>query len=1261
MASSAEDIIETAALGRPFTLGMLYDCRKDFLVPGITLWNYDDLQKNTRKTTHQNTEFNITASDSIDEKSNSLNVSGSLKLSLLGGLVNVSGSAKYFQDTKKSHKQQRLTLNYKTTTRYEALTMSHLGRGKVSHPNVFEDRTATHVVTAILYGASAYFMFDRESSNDEDKKHVEGEAKLMMDKLKFIKISAEASFDMDEREKCALEKFSCTFHGDFHLTSNPSSFIEAMNVYRQLPKLLGEDGEHAVPVRVWMYPLVKLDSKAAKLQREISNSLITYTSGVIEDLNETEMRCNDLLKDTEATTFSAMKEKLQTFMQNCRHYKVEFVQKLGSVLPSIRGGVQEERDLADILKAHEKSPFNSKDLVQWLTVKEKESETITPFLKQLEKLGAKLDDNLDGLLSDLDITNIVSFTFTSIDQPDSSLMKQSHFLSPAGMMNECPESDTLQNRNTEWISADTRQTMRKQLQQFKHLKEQLDSSDDTKFIVASKYDERFPGACIFIYEDGSDEPVPFTPPSKPATPTTSDVSYHRLTVGVSDPDSATVEHRVEFRMKSEWISHPVQKNEKTVTLSGLKPDTEYEIRVTAVGKLGYSISSDAITVKTTISPPTEAKVENVKAYSTNIGPPTNVKVIEKKANSITLSWLNPENCEGVEQYLIEYKEEHSSRWQKQDTKKEMYKSTLKNLKLNTSYSIRMRTDAKSGMSDYGDILLATTREGPQDKKRFTMLPSGNPPVTLPVYGLNLQKATTVQFRKMEFGKPKPLGNPPNKTIMFVGATGSGKTTLINGIINYVLGVDWDNDWRFKLIDEDTQKTQAHSQTSAVTAYQIYHTDEFQVPYSLTIIDTPGFGDTRGIKHDKEITDQIKQFFTNKDGIDAIDAVCFVVQAALARLTHTQRYIFDAILSVFGKDIASNIITLVTFADAKTPPVLAAIKEADIPCAKQKDGTLIYFKFNNSALFANNIKENKDGKDSSDEDKEEDFDYMFWKMGKSSLKKFFTHLKTMTTQSLSLTKEVLQERDRLEATVEGLQPLIQKGLSKMEEIRTTEAALDKHKNQVEENRDFEYEVEVEKPQKIDIPRGEYITNCLQCTFTCHRHCRIPKDEDKRGCVAIGSNGYCTVCPGKCIWNIHHNMEYRFETQRVKEKRTYQNLKTKFEEALGEQMTTEKMMSQLNLEYELVQEEVVEMMNTVNACLTRLKDIALRPDPLSTTEYIDLMIQSEKQECRPGYNERIQELTVVRQKAVVVQKMAKSKPGLKGRTKRVFSNIVSWFTE
>lgn len=120
----------------------------------------------------------------------------------------------------------------------------------------------------------------------------------------------------------------------------------------------------------------------------------------------------------------------------------------------------------------------------------------------------------------------------------------------------------------------------------------------------------------------------------------------------------------------------------------------------------------------------------------------------------------------------------------------------------------------------------------------------------------------------------------------------------------------------------------------------------KVDYDLNIIDTPGFGDTRGIIRDKAIVDQIREFFTTPgdQGISFLDAVCFVTQAPLARLTPPQRYIFDAILSVFGQDIASNIYVLITFADGNDPPVRSALKAAHVPFQGS-------YKFNNSALFA----------------------------------------------------------------------------------------------------------------------------------------------------------------------------------------------------------------------------------------------------------------------------------------------------------------------
>ncbi|XDV26140.1 hypothetical protein PO909_029918 [Leuciscus waleckii] len=472
----------------------------------------------------------------------------------------------------------------------------------------------------------------------------------------------------------------------------------------------------------------------------------------------------------------------------------------------------------------------------------------------------------------------------------------------------------------------------------------------------------------------------------------------------------------------------------------------------------------------------------------------------------------------------------------------------------------------------------------------------------------------------------------NKTIMMIGATGAGKTTLINSMINYILGVQWDDDFRFVLIDEGKQKSQAESQTSEITAYQINHMDGYRVPYSLTIVDTPGFGDTRGISHDQKITKQIQEFFSASGGIDRIDAVCFVVQASLARLTPTQKYVFDSILSIFGKDIAENILVLVTFADGKTPPVLEAIKVAEVPYSTNDSGEPLHFKFNNSALFATNKTS------AEDEDSDcENFDKMFWKLGFSSMRKFFTSLNTMQTKSLSLTREVLKERQQLEVLVEGLQPQINAGLTKLDEIKKTRAALEQHKAEMDANKDFEYEFEVNDPKQTENTSGSFLTNCQTCHYTCHDNCAYASDSDKYKCSAMKA-GVCQICPGKCAWNVHFNQKYKWTYVPEKRKGTYQDLKKRFEAAHGQVMSKEKIFEELEKEFQVVQDIVTRLIGESQMSLERLQEIALKPNPLSTPDYIDLMIESEKQEAKPGFQDRIQSLMGVRKKAEIISKVS-----------------------
>uniref|UniRef100_A0A3B3S8X5 Uncharacterized protein n=1 Tax=Paramormyrops kingsleyae TaxID=1676925 RepID=A0A3B3S8X5_9TELE len=400
--------LEVAALGRPFQLGMLYDCRKDCLIPG----------KSLNQTAH-NTEFDVIASDSVEDKAWALDVDASLKASFVGGLVEVGGSAKYLKDKKASKKQARVTLKYKTTTNFMQLSMSHLGRGNVKHPYVFEKGIATHVVTAVLYGAQAFFVFDREVSETEDQQNIEGNLQVMIKKIPKLSIEEEASLELTDTDRATIDKLSCKFYGDFALKQNPVSFQDAVKVYTTLPALLGEKGGNAVPVRVWLLPLEILDSSVARIVRQISVRLINETQSVIEDFNEIEMQCNDITKRKVISCFPEIGRKVKSFKDMCLEYKSVFQRSLSSILPLIRGGGTEECVLANILTKKEQSSFNSNKLKEWLDCKEEEISLLQVYTDMMEdtKILASKSELQSEIFKNRD-KNVVCFAFTSLGEEE---------------------------------------------------------------------------------------------------------------------------------------------------------------------------------------------------------------------------------------------------------------------------------------------------------------------------------------------------------------------------------------------------------------------------------------------------------------------------------------------------------------------------------------------------------------------------------------------------------------------------------------------------------------------------------------------------------------------------------------------------------------------------------------------------------------------------------------------------------------------------
>ncbi|CAB1316911.1 unnamed protein product [Coregonus sp. 'balchen'] len=1249
---SDSETIELAALGRPFQLGMLYDCRRDVLIPGITLWDSEMLRKHINVRPQPNTDFKIIASDSSEAKSEALNVSASLEASFLGGLVSVKGSAEFLHDKKTSNRQSRVSLQYRTTTRFEQLTMDHLGAGNVKHCNVLQEGSATHVVTALLYGAQAFFVFDQEVSSGENHQDIQGNLQAMIKKIPLISIEGQAKLKMSEEEKREANKFNCTFHGDFALENNPVTFEDAIRVYAGLPRLLGENGEHAVPMTAWLYPLKNLDSAAAQLVRQISVSLVRRAQRLLDGLDNTDVQCQDMMKEDMAIKFPEIKAKLNKFRDLCSEYKLVFQKGLCKVLPKIRGGGMEEEELIKMLNSKERSPFQNDLMITYLDDREREMNVVSSYLDIMKEVQVVYSSNeLDGIVLDQANDYVVCFAFSNLKEKEEYVVVLENYLleeskSDFSLMPFNPNAAGKSAAEKWFRSGEVTTLTRQTINLFLDFKESNKGRENIAFCIASMPNKLLTASSIHVYERGTLLSPQFELPSKPGVPTIKSLEHDCVHLQVNPPNlgvTSVESYHVLYQSEqadSEWTEVKPDATTNQVTIRNLDPYKKYRFSCKAVCRPGVSLSSDWTEYFRTrsCSPP---------------GPPTEKSI---ESGRIRVNWDIPTmvgDDVAVIGYVVEYR--HSVKaidnqmWHTINTTTR--ESTLEGLEADTAYSIRVSANCgEAGKSlPSPETVLTTIRvsdaqpktskstgaKSEEFLKKSQKVEKGNPSI----HWLNLEEKFGVNecFGQYRFGRKVEQGN--NKVIMLLGATGAGKTTLVNVMINYILGVKWEDCYRFKLIHEVTNKSQAESQTIVVTSYELYNQSGFQIPYSLTIVDTPGFGDTRGMAQDKLLIQMLKDFLCNPLGIDHIDAVCFVVQASLVRLSPSQRYIFDSILSIFGKDVAENILMLVTFVDGKQIPALEAIKAANLPCKKNKKGQPTHFKFNSSILFLKEMESSseEDGDDDDDDDHKSQCPEQ-WKSTFKEMKKFFQVLESIESKDLTLTKKVLEERELLEKTMTRLTPQITAGLSKLSEINSFKLCLENEDENMKQNKDFETEVNVLQVKRSKLSQ-DFATNCKVCNFTCHTCCFLPDEDDIKSCAVMDDDGNCTVCPGKCSSSDHDREKVLLTYETKTEKKTIQELKDNFMKAWGKYMSTKEMLDKLKDELHMIEDALTNLIKQSSDCLKRLNEVALNPSSLSTMEYIEILIRTEEDERKPGFEDRIVRLKKMKEESEILDKIAK----------------------
>ena len=587
-------------------------------------------------------------------------------------------------------------------------------------------------------------------------------------------------------------------------------------------------------------------------------------------------------------------------------------------------------------------------------------------------------------------------------------------------------------------------------------------------------------------------------------------------------------------------------------------------------------------------------------------------------DEIAIEWVRPRPQKTEQQpigYTVIFKQKNDEVWNEIQVEGDTTEANICSLEANTIYVFKVVTKYRYGhsLSSTESDEISTCEQPLKIKvtKDSTLSEQyTNKNCSKKIWKIKTKVCGEEKFAKLEFGRPL-LSTKDTKVVMAMGATGAGKSTLINAMVNYVLGVSYNDDFQFILICDETKESQAHSQTSVITVYALYWQEGFNVPYNLLLIDTPGFGDTRGLAQDQKTLRQLSDLLHN---IDCIHVIGLVVQASSARLTASQRYIFSSVLSLFAKDVSENVVIMATHADTNLQ-VMDALKADEVPHSN-------VFQFNNCALYADEYNE---------------LTKLLWRNCFVNMEKFFDYLIGVSDKSLKLTVEVLHQRKQLEIILNGLQPKIELMLTKAEALQTEEDILRNIDDEL--SRDSIYTFKALKTRIKNLSTGIYVTNCSKCSFTCHNPCSISDDSKKYDCSAIKKNGpnagKCTVCPGNCSWKDHYNNPYCFEFYKETVERTSEDLAKQYNISANNKKGVENAIKKLHDELDDLSRTVYTEIHDAHYFKVTLSALALKKNPMTDAQYIDQLIECEKQGNKSGFQSQIKFYTNMKRKAIIVE--------------------------
>ena len=257
------------------------------------------------------------------------------------------------------------------------------------------------------------------------------------------------------------------------------------------------------------------------------------------------------------------------------------------------------------------------------------------------------------------------------------------------------------------------------------------------------------------------------------------------------------------------------------------------------------------------------------------------------------------------------------------------------------------------------------------------------------------------------------------------------------------------------------------------------------------------------------------------------------------------------------------------------------------------------------------------------------------------------MRTKTTKYIDtdvLFQAVLNERSELEDALNSIEENVMIGVVELEKLKKEQEVLKHYQDDIDKNKDYTYDVTEQYVELEELDKEYTEINCKTCNVTCLKTKYPWNDATLKECwlfrdrAGYGDPKGCNKCPAECEYNNHHCQSTWYAIKFRQVTRTVEELKRNYEEAQGKKMTAEQIIEECAERIEEVKEETRNFVRKAKMCMERLDQIALKPEPLSTDDYIELMIEAEKRKSGAELEKRIGTLVALKKERNLQSKRA-----------------------